>query len=177
MCAWTVFSHPAPEITQLLYPTFSSRVVARYKRGSGCGALRSVFILAMPPFTTLKISPSFGFCLTDSLSENCTALAAPPPPTKLGCTLLKPHSGEIKIRSSLKFPSNTSPVGLCVKYHVTGFSRVYCLKLRLGPAFIFQKWMPWGDGEGWGCSAEYNFCDLKKSSNPLLFCTVILTNG
>ena len=96
---------------------------------------------------------------------------------KLSCTLLKPHSGEIKTRSSLKFPSNTSPVGLCVKYHVTGFSRVYCLKLRLGPAFIFQKWMPWGDREGWGLPAEYNFCDLKKSSNPLLFCTVILTNG
>ena len=141
------FRIPPPRLLSCirLFPPASLRGI---KGGAGgCGALRSVFILAMPPFTTLKISPSFGFCLTDSLSENCTALAAPPPPPKLSCTLLKPHSGEIKIRSSLKFPSNTSPVGLCVKYHVTGFSRVYCLKLRLGPAFIFQKWMPWG---GWG---------------------------
>ena len=155
MCAWTVFSHPAPEITQL-YPTFSSRVVARYKSGSWCGALRSVFILAMPPFTTLKISPSFGFCLTDSLSENCTALAAPHLPPKLSCTLLKPHSGEIKIRSSLKFLSNTSPVGLCVKYHVTGFSRVYCLKLRTGRGFHFSKVDRDAGGRGKGGAGRLN---------------------
>ena len=77
-CARTVF-FASPEITQL-DPIFSSRIVARYKRGSGCGALRSVFILAMPPFTTLKISPSFGFWLTDSLSENCTGPCCPPLP-------------------------------------------------------------------------------------------------
>ena len=86
------FLHPPPKITQL-YPTFFCRVVARYKRGSGCGALRSVFILAMPPFTTLKISPSFGFWLTDSLSENCTGLAALP---SLPSCNLKPHSEKSK---------------------------------------------------------------------------------
>ena len=100
-CARTIF-FASPKITQL-YPIFFSRVVARYKRGSGCGALRSVFILAMPPFTTLKISPSFGFWLTDSLSENCTGPCChppPPPPPQPKAAL-----GEIKIRSSLKFPS------------------------------------------------------------------------
>ena len=163
MCSHRLFCIP-PRLLSCIQ-TFSPASLQGIKGEAG-GALRSVFILAMPPFTTLKISPSFGFWLTDSLSENCTALAAPHP--KLSCTLLKPHSGEIKTRSSLKFPSNTSPVGLCVKYHVTGFSRVYCLKLRLGPAFIFQKWMPWGDGEGWGLPAEYNFCDLKKKLESIV---------
>ena len=37
--------------------------------------------------------------------------------------------------------------------------------------------MPRGRGKGGAGEAEYNFCDLKKSLNPLLFCTVILTNG
>ena len=75
-CARIIF-FASPKITQL-YQNFFSPVVARYKRRSWCSALRSVFILAMPPFTTLKISPSFGFWLTDSLSENCTGLAALP---------------------------------------------------------------------------------------------------
>ena len=147
MCAWTVFSHPAPEITQL-YPTFSSRVVARYKRGSGCGALRSVFILAMPPFTTLKISPSFGFCLTDSLSENCTGPCCPPlPPIPLPNCNLKPHSE----KSKLNHCSNSPPAWPYWPLCKVSYRRVYCLKLRPDRAFIFQKWtgMP-GEGEGWG---------------------------
>ena len=64
------------------------------------------------PFTTLKISPSFGFSLTDCLSEKCTryrSLAAP-----------RRALGEIKIQSMLKFYWS-GPIGLCVKYHITEF--------------------------------------------------------
>lgn len=32
------------------------------------------------------------------------------------------------------------------------------------------------EGKGGAGRTEYNFCDLKKV-NPLLFCTVILTDG
>ena len=132
------FLHPPSKITQL-YPTFFSRVVARYKRGSGCGALRSVFILAMPPFTTLKISPSFGFWLTDSLSENCTGLASwPPSPQSPAATLSCTQRNQISIITQI--PLQPGPYfGLCVKYHIAGFSRVYCLKLRAGRGFHFSK--------------------------------------
>ena len=126
---------------------FFSPVVARYKRRSWRSALRSVFILAMPPFTTLKISPSFGFCLTDSLSENCTGPCCPPIPLP-NCNL-KPHSE----KSKLNHCSNSPPAWPYWPLCKVSYRRVYCLKLRPDRAFIFQKWtgMPGrGEGEGWG---------------------------
>ena len=144
-CARTIF-FASPKITQL-YQNFFSPVVARYKRRSWCSALRSVFILAMPPFTTLKISPSFGFCLTDSLSENCTGPCCPPIPLP-NCNL-KPHSE----KSKLNHCSNSPPAWPYWPLCKVSYRRVYCLKLRPDRAFIFQKWtgMPGrGEGEGWG---------------------------